>query len=474
MPQLGLINNRGERVRFDDIPKNFRREDWPAPLPMLMIFARQKTIYQDFLAKYNTLNPGNPLRLGPSVTQLLKPPRAAAQESVYGYYEEPASIVKREMGTIKHSVIENNINALRDSGDTTWASEISVLHNLVDDWFVPCTIDCIDKSSRILDDWKFTSGYKVRLGKDPANWEIGGKLEDWTLQLNFYRLVLERGSFFVEKDAAGNPTGILKPFKFRIDGIYLTMCQTDDRDEDPIGMFQVPMLPLDDVAAHFSELLHRHDAAAALARSYRSGGLAEADFQARLEACAERDQWRKAPAYAVAKPGKAALKVFYADTEGGEAIAKHNAEALAEEKNRAMDGERMLVREDKDRSMFLCYKEGGKKPSKMFRYDATPKLAVAKENIEATRKEAETYAAEANAKLELYAVEHRPGEPIRCKDYCPVAGRCRQFALEAAGSEALASAKARWARQGEAEGLPAAPAPEAPGQAKAREDAPAN
>lgn len=444
MTLLGLINNHGEPIRFADIPKSFDRADWPGPLPVVLTLARQKTIYHDFLAKYNELNKGNSLRLIPSVTQLIKPPRVAAMEKVYDYFEDPKSMVKREMGTMKHGIIENNVADLRENGHLDYASEVSMLHPLYDDNYVPCTIDLIQKSAGIIDDWKFSSAYKIRLARDAANWEIGGKLEEWTLQLNFYRLACHVGSLYVEKTPTGEPTGNVRKFRLAITKLYLTIWQTDDRDEVPMESFEVPMLPLEQVREYFIDRAEAHAKAEALARDCRRGALPEAAFQAALEPCSERDQWRKAPAYAVAKPGsKSALKVFYADSEGGAAVAKHNAEALAEEKNLEVDQDRSVVEWDEATCRFGVRKNKNKRPTKWFDCNLTTSEDVDAEKARVLV-EAEAFAAAANAKLEYYGVDHRPGEPIRCADFCPAGGVCRQFAAEAKGTEALARAQARW------------------------------
>lgn len=386
MPWVGLINKRGERVRFEDIPRTFHRDDWGMPLPALMVLMRQKTIYQQFLRAFNTMNPGNKLRLAPSVTQLLKPPRVAALDSIYDYYEEPDGLIKRELGTMGHAAIEENVRALRDGGNDRYAAEVMCLFELIPGVFVPMCIDLVDKVERNIEDHKFTSAYKMKLGRDPLNWEIGGKLDDWTRQTNLYALACSAGAYAMLADADGRPNGATKFFQMPVESIYLNVWQGDDRDEPRSESFSVPMLPMDLTREHFAELYHRHMAAQDLVAAFRRGQISEAALHERLEPCSERDQWRKAPAFAVWKQGnQKATKTFYGD--------KHNSEAEA-------------------------------------------------------RKAAQDYADEMNAKSGGYYVEERKGFATRCADWCPVAGVCAQARAENAGTETWQKATDRWRQCG--------------------------
>jgi hypothetical protein len=401
MPQVGLINLHGEQVRYADIPKNFRREDWGCSLPFLMVLMRQKTYYQTFLTKYRAANPHKPIRLAPSVTQLLKPPRVAVLESLHEWFETPDRMVKREMGTLKHEVIERNVAALREMGEERYHAEVKGAWEIEPGVFVPLTADLIDLGpdparydQAILEDHKFSSEYKMKkaIKGGAMAWEIGGDLEDWTLQTNFYAAAFEDGALCI-KEKDGEPTGELKRFRnaIRFKAIKLNLSQDQTRDLDNLRSFDVPRLPNHVVLDHFRDLYERHMAAQALAADWRAGRIDEEQFQTRLEACSSKDQWRKAPAYSVWKTGnQRATKTFYVD-----------------------DG----------------------------------RLAS---DVEA---EARKFLDECNAKAkgnEVYTMKFYPGEPKRCMDWCSVAGKCLQCKRESQGRnlEVWTTALERWRFEG--------------------------
>ena len=196
----------------------------------------------------------------PSTTELLNGTCQAYLERITDYYIDPQSRAFSLAGTLHHEKLENSASVL-----SRLESELPLEH-----FGITGIVDLYDKETRTIIDYKLTGSYKVAqcLGlqyrhvphptekyKRNSRWGKKGQPKrmkqfyidentidfgDWGWQLNFYRLLLEKNSYPVDK--------MLMQLTVRDGGVQIARERGVDRN---IYLLEVPKIHDDHLTNKF-------------------------------------------------------------------------------------------------------------------------------------------------------------------------------------------------------------------------------
>jgi len=203
MPLIGFKYPNGEKVSIEDISRgDIDIEKMGVTLPALLYMSQQR----------------NPKRKT-STTELLNGTCQAYLERTTDYYADPQDSAFSLAGTLHHEKLESSAEAL-----SNLYSELPLEH-----YNITGIVDLYDAKSKTLIDYKNTGSYKVAqcLGikvkhgfhptevyKRSGSWgrkgtpkkinefyidESSADFGDWAWQLNFYRILLEKNGYPVDK-----------------------------------------------------------------------------------------------------------------------------------------------------------------------------------------------------------------------------------------------------------------------------------
>jgi len=204
-----------------------------------------------------------------SVTSLLKPPQMLALEKQFGdqLEEDVSDRIWSLLGQVVHGILER-------AEETAIAEQRLAIE--VDGWKVSGQMDRFLLKEGILQDYKFTSVYKVR----------DGVPEEYAKQLNIYAHILRKHGRTVNKLQI---VAILRDWS---KNQYIR--EGDPYPAQQVVLLDVPIIPDEEVAAYIAERVALHKAAA----SQSPMQLAE------LSPCSAEDRWAKGDVWAVVKKGQ--------------------------------------------------------------------------------------------------------------------------------------------------------------------------
>lgn len=203
-----------------------------------------------------------------SVTSLLKPPQMLALEKQFGdqMEEDVSDRIWSLLGQVVHGILER-------AEETAIAEQRLIIE--VNGWKVSGQMDRFLLKEGILQDYKFTSVYKVR----------DGVPEEYAKQLNIYAHILRKHGRTVNK--------------LQIVAILRDWSKNQyAREGDPypaqqVVLLDVPIIPDEEVAAYIAERVTLHKAAA----SQSPAELAE------KSPCSAEDRWARGDIWAIMKKG---------------------------------------------------------------------------------------------------------------------------------------------------------------------------
>lgn len=204
-----------------------------------------------------------------SVTSLLKPPQMLALERKFEdqLEEDVSDRIWSLLGQVVHGILER-------AEETAIAEQRLVIE--VDDWKVSGQMDRFLLKEGILQDYKFTSVYKVR----------DGVPEEYAKQLNIYAHILRKHGRTVNKLQI---VAILRDWS---KNQYIR--EGNPYPAQQVVLLDVPIIPDEEVAAYIAERVAIHKAAA----SQSPKELAE------KSACSAEDRWARGDVWAVIKKGQ--------------------------------------------------------------------------------------------------------------------------------------------------------------------------
>lgn len=204
-----------------------------------------------------------------SVTSLLKPPQMLALEKQFGdqLEEDVSDRIWSLLGQVVHGILER-------AEETAIAEQRLVIE--VDGWKVSGQMDRFLLKEGILQDYKFTSVYKVR----------DGVPEEYAKQLNIYAHILRKHGRTVNKLQI---VAILRDWSKN-----QYMREGDPYPAQQVVLLDVPIIPDEEVAAYIAERVAVHKAAA----SQSPVELAE------KSPCSAEDRWARGDIWAVMKKGQ--------------------------------------------------------------------------------------------------------------------------------------------------------------------------
>lgn len=197
-----------------------------------------------------------------SVTSLLKPPQIVALEK---RHEEE---ITEDVSDRIWSLLGQTIHGILERADETAISERR-LYVDVGGWRVGGKMDRFVLKEGLLQDYKFTSVYKVR----------DGVPLEFAQQLNIYAYLLRKNGDEVKK---------LEIVAILRDWSKNAAAREDNYPPNQVVVLDVPIIPDAEVEAFIKERVALHQAAAA----------------GNIEPCSKEDRWAKDDVYAVMKKGQ--------------------------------------------------------------------------------------------------------------------------------------------------------------------------
>jgi hypothetical protein len=204
-----------------------------------------------------------------SVTSLLKPPQMLALEKRFGdqLEEDVSDRIWSLLGQVVHGILER-------AEETAIAEQRLVVE--VDGWKVSGQMDRFLLKEGILQDYKFTSVYKIR----------DGVPEEYAKQLNIYAHILRQHKRTVNKLQI---VAILRDWS---KNQYVR--EGDPYPAQQVVLLDVPIIPDEEVAAYIAERVALHKAAASQSP----------EELAQLSPCSGEDRWARGDVWAVVKNGQ--------------------------------------------------------------------------------------------------------------------------------------------------------------------------
>jgi hypothetical protein len=204
-----------------------------------------------------------------SVTSLLKPPQMKALENLFEEQleEDVSDRIWSLLGQVVHGILER-------AEETAIAEER--LYIDVNGWRVGGQMDRFLLKEGILQDYKFTSVYKIR----------DGVPEEYAKQLNIYAHILRKNGKNVNKLQI---VAILRDWSKN-----QYMREGDPYPAQQVVLLDVPIIPDEEVAAYVEERVSLHKAAASLSPHE----LAD------QTPCSSEDRWARGDVWAIIKKGQ--------------------------------------------------------------------------------------------------------------------------------------------------------------------------
>lgn len=204
-----------------------------------------------------------------SVTSLLKPPQMLALEKKFGdeLEEDVSDRIWSLLGQVVHGILER-------AEETAIAEQRLVIE--VDGWKVSGQMDRFLLKEGILQDYKFTSVYKVR----------DGVPEEYAKQLNIYAHILRKHGRTV------NQLQIVAILRDWSKNQYVR--EGDPYPAQQVVLLDVPIIPDEEVAAYIAERVAVHKAAASQSP----------EELAVKSPCSAEDRWARGDVWAVMKKGQ--------------------------------------------------------------------------------------------------------------------------------------------------------------------------
>jgi len=156
-----------ESIVIEDCIKHCRMQDRCVSLPLLSYFAEHRRVWTG----------------KPSTTQLIQPLRSEYLKIKFDYAESPDSMVYKLLGLNIHRKLEK----------TALPSHLQ--EEFLEDEISTGFMDSYDGDTRTLWDYKTIGYYKAKKIIE----DIASNVLDWALQLNRYRMLLEKAGFPVER-----------------------------------------------------------------------------------------------------------------------------------------------------------------------------------------------------------------------------------------------------------------------------------
>jgi len=242
-----------------------------------------------------------------SVTTLIKPARIAALEEKHwdSLSEDASDRIWALMGQIGHKIMER-------AADETVVSERRLFMNVKgykdQIWKISGSIDLYVPSEELIQDFKFTTAYKVKDGKCPKEWEE---------QLNCYA-ELSR--------IAGDPVSMLQIIAVFRDWSKMEADRNPEYPQMQCMILDVPIWPSEEARQFIKDRVIVHQKA-----------------REELPECTIQERWAKPTRYAVIKPG------------APRAIKLHDTKESAEMHSEALPGTKVEERPGMNtRCEFYC------------------------------------------------------------------------------------------------------------------------
>lgn len=244
-------------------------------------------------------------------------------------------------------------------------------------------IDCYERSTASLIDFKITSIFKGAKGAD----------SDWTLQGNINRWIMKKPSVYnkaLKELVAVDPLPVENLYNviFCKDWRRGEVNKKQEYPSTPIMAIPLPSMDEDEVVAYIINSILEHEAET-------------------VRECTLEDRWGDLPKWAVVKEGNSVATSLVASEDEAEMV-KLELEAAVE-----LPAYVIAPKDVKGTLTYTVTKEGGKRPSASFN----------------TLEEAEAYVKEQQGKARVrYDIVKRNGNLWRrCEGYCSVKDFCPQY-----------------------------------------------
>lgn len=160
MPLVGLVDDSGKCVGWDDIMAG--KGDFSDPHPLLLAIMPDRVKTCDF-----------------SVTELLDDPFFVQMKSRYEYYQSVDKMMDLLLGTAWHSLMEKHGVHAKGTCEKTFKKEVTIDGRK---WVVTGTCDYIEDGNHVMWDYKTITMSKLKMIVKPGSDALGG----YDDQLNFY------------------------------------------------------------------------------------------------------------------------------------------------------------------------------------------------------------------------------------------------------------------------------------------------